>query len=63
MLVQVPKDGDPYLVCEDCGAILLLPKRVPIINIWREHARFCPDGCVAPPLSAKYLKLTRLASG
>jgi len=63
MLLQVPKDGEPFMVCEDCGVILTLPARVPIINIWREHARFCPDGCVAPPLSAKYLKLTRVASG
>jgi len=63
MLLNIPEVGRPFLVCEECGAIIELPKHVPIVNIWREHARFCPDGCVAPSLTAKYLQLTRIASG
>ena len=63
MIIKVPEDGAPYLVCEECGAVVLLPKRVPIVQVWREHARVCPEGCPAPPATATHLKLTRIASG
>ncbi len=62
MLIHIPEVGVACLECEQCRALVRLPKKVPIIDVWRAHARVCRRGCPMPPATTAYLKATRLAA-